>query len=42
MKGVLFHLKQNKKEDCVAALKQIPAGAANYEKAEKLIKDLSK
>ncbi len=38
----LAFLKQNKKEDCVAALKQIPAGAANYEKAEKLIKDLER
>jgi tetratricopeptide (TPR) repeat protein len=36
------YLKQNNKEACIAALKQIPAEAPNYKKAEKLIKDLSK
>lgn len=40
-KGFAF-LKQNKREACVAALKQIPAGAANYEKAKELIRMLSK
>ena len=36
------YLKQNNKEACIAALKQIPAEAPNYEKAEKLIRELSK
>ena len=36
------YLKQNNKEACIAALKQIPADAPNYGKAEKLIKELSR
>ncbi len=38
----LAFLKQDKREDCIAALKQIPAQAANFEKAKKMIKQLSK
>ena len=35
-------LKQDKREACIAALKLIPADAANYEKAKELIRKLSK
>jgi predicted Zn-dependent protease len=35
-------LKQNKRDECIAALKLIPADAANYEKAKALIQKLSK
>lgn len=36
------YLKQNNKEACIAALKQIPAEATEYKKAEKLIRYLEK
>jgi predicted Zn-dependent protease len=35
-------LKQDKREECIAALKLITADAANYEKAKELIRKLSK
>jgi tetratricopeptide (TPR) repeat protein len=35
-------LKQDKREACIVVLKQIPANAANYEKANELIGKLSK
>lgn len=38
----LAYLKQNKTTDCIAALKLIPADAANYTKAKELIEKLSK
>lgn len=38
----LAYLKQNKTADCIAALKSIPADAANYTKAKELIEKLSK
>lgn len=36
------YLKQNNKEACIAALKEIPAEAPNFKKAEKLIKELER
>ena len=36
----LSNLKQKKFEDCKTLLKQIPADAEDYEKAQKLLKDL--
>ncbi|MBK8611377.1 MAG: tetratricopeptide repeat protein [Chitinophagaceae bacterium] len=36
------YLKQNKTEPCIAALQQIPANAAEYEKAKAVIKKLLK
>lgn len=38
----LTFLKQDKRADCIAVLQQIPVNAANYNKAEKMIKKLSK
>lgn len=38
----LTYLKQNKTADCIAVLKDIPADAANYQKAKELIEKLSK
>jgi tetratricopeptide (TPR) repeat protein len=38
----LAYLKQNKKADCIAVLKLIPADAGNYKKVNELIQQLSK
>lgn len=38
----LSFLKQDNKADCIAVLKQIPANANNFNKAEKMIRQLSK
>jgi len=38
----LSFLRQDNKADCIAVLKQIPANANNFNKAEKMIRQLSK
>jgi tetratricopeptide (TPR) repeat protein len=38
----LLYLKQDRKEDCITLLKQIPPEAGNYKKAGEMMKELSR